>query len=91
MAKNHKPSLEFLNGEPERYHLLRVTTDYYCAGAVWVKRSGVWAATQTAPILNWMRFKTPAEVHLELLRLGAKWEWMAVEDGKAETQTLMAV
>jgi hypothetical protein len=71
---------------PEKYRLLRVTTEYYCAGALWVKRSGVWACEKSAPILNWMRFKSASEVHLELLRLEAKFEWLEITDGKAELQ-----
>jgi hypothetical protein len=56
--------------------LLRVCTEYYTAGAVWEKVFGVWSCARTAPILHWMRGKTPAQVHLELIRLGAEFQWL---------------
>ena len=63
---------------PEKYRMLRVSTEFYTAGAVWVKRCGVWAATQTDPILDWMRFKSPGEVHLTLLKMGADFQWLDI-------------
>ncbi len=61
---------------PAKLRLLRVCTGFYTAGAVWQKIYGVWSVAETAPILHWMRGKSPAEVHLELLRLGAEFQWL---------------
>lgn len=65
--------------EPDSYKMVRVTTEYYCGGAIWVKRSGVWSCLRAAPILRWMHRKTPAEVHLELIRLGADFQWLKID------------
>jgi len=59
---------------PER--LLRVTSPKFCAGAVWVKRDGVWRCTESAPILSWMRRKSPEEARAILDRYGWAWEWV---------------
>lgn len=62
--------------KPVRELLLRVDTGFYTAGALWRKVFGVWSCTKAAPILHWMVGQTPSEVHLELLKLGAEFEWI---------------
>ena len=56
--------------------LLRVTTDYFCAGAVWEKIGGVWSCTRAAPIIRWLVGMNVDRAKLALLRMGAKWEWL---------------
>jgi hypothetical protein len=70
----------------EQWKLLRVTTPYYCAGAVWVCRCGVWACTQSAPILNWMRFKPADEVKASLIKSGATFEWLPFDQNNAQPE-----
>lgn len=56
--------------------LLRVQTDWFCAGAVWQKIHGLWSCVHAAPILRWMVGKTPSEVKIALLKMGAEFEWL---------------
>ncbi len=56
--------------------LLRVQNDYFTAGAVWEKIGGFWSCTKPAPIIGWMRGKTPDAAKFELLRLGCSFEWL---------------
>jgi hypothetical protein len=59
--------------------LLRVETEYYVAGAVFGKLRGQWVMVgPCAPILMWMHGLSAGEIHLELLRLGAKWGWLTI-------------
>lgn len=57
--------------------LLRVSTDYFVAGAIWSKIYGVWSCTDAAPILHWMRGLTTAAAKIALLKMGAAFEWIA--------------
>ena len=59
---------------PER--LLRVVTDYFCAGAVWKKIGGFWECVLTAPILHWMKGMSPLDAKVALLKMGAQFEWL---------------
>lgn len=56
--------------------LLRVETDYFVAGAVWKKIAGAWSCTQAAPIIRWMKGRTPEQVKLALLNKGAYYQWL---------------
>jgi len=56
--------------------LLRVQNEYFTAGAVWNKSFGLWSCIQSAPIIRWMRVKTPTEAKMELRRLGCSFEWV---------------
>lgn len=55
---------------------LRVSTEYFTAGAEFEKVCGRWECVETAPILRWMRGKGPADIKLCLLRMNAQWEWI---------------
>ncbi len=66
----------------EQWKLLRVTTHRICAGAVWVQRAGVWACTQSAPILNWMRFQSPEYVRNRLNRMNSTFEWLPMDNDR---------
>lgn len=59
-----------------------VTIDGIDFRSVWKKQSGVWSCTATDPRLGWMVGKSQAQVHLELIRLGATWRWVGLEKGK---------
>lgn len=63
--------------ESPRERTLWVQTDYFTAGAIWQKLYGVWSCKKAAPILAWMYRKTPAEVHLALLKMGADFQWLS--------------
>lgn len=56
--------------------LLRVTTDYFCAGAIWKKISGVWSCINAAPILKWMVGMNSDKAKLALLKMGANYEFL---------------
>lgn len=72
--------------------LLRVETEYFVAGAIFHGPKCVHAA----PILNWMRVKTPAQIHTALLKMGARWSWSPISgqgsnpkaDQKADLQLI---
>lgn len=59
---------------PQR--LLRVQTDYFCAGALWAKIGGIWSCVHTAPILHWMRGMTTAQAKIDLLKMQADFQWL---------------
>lgn len=59
---------------PER--LLRVSTQYFTAGAVWQKISGAWSCTHAAPILHWMKGINPDQAKLALLKMGAHYQFL---------------
>jgi len=61
---------------PHPVRLLRVTTDYFCAGAVWEKIGPCWSCFRTAPILKWMRGMNPDQAKLALLKMGARYEFL---------------
>jgi hypothetical protein len=42
---------------------------------MWRKIYGVWCCAKADPRLSWMTGKSPAQVHLELLRLDADYSW----------------
>lgn len=71
---------------PVKEKLLRVSTGYFVAGSVWRKISNVWSCVKTAPILHWMKGKTPDQVHLILLKMQADYEW--VETDQSQTDIL---
>lgn len=59
--------------------LLRVTSGYMCAGAVWTQaEDGTWTCTQAAPILAWMvaHRHPPSKVRQILRRLRMTYEWL---------------
>ncbi len=66
-----------LNPQPPiQIRLLRVETDYFCAGAVWRKIFNVWSCYKVAPILHWMKRMNPDQAKIALLKMGAKFEWL---------------
>lgn len=52
--------------------LLRITTPYFVAGAVWEGGRCV----RAAPIIKWLIGMAPAEAKAQLVRRGYQWEWM---------------
>src|SRR6185503_1284402 len=56
--------------------LLKIQTEYFRAGAVWKKVYGIWSCTSAAPIVRWMKGKSKEQVHLELLKMGAVFQWV---------------
>lgn len=58
--------------------LLRVTTDYFCAGAVWKKTAGVWSCVLAAPILKWMVGMNPDSAKIALIKMDAQFLWISV-------------
>lgn len=61
--------------------LLWVQNKHFTAAAVFRRISGAWSCQHAAPILRWMVGKGMGEIKVELLRLGAKWEWLERKDG----------
>jgi len=55
--------------------LLTVRNEFWTACAVWKRKNGVWSCTMSDPQLRWMVGKTPGQVQIELLKLGANWSW----------------
>lgn len=57
--------------------LLRVTAPHFVAGAVWEQVEGKWRCSpHVAPIIAWMRGKTPEQVKAYLQKKGWKYEWL---------------
>jgi hypothetical protein len=57
--------------------LLRVIAPQFIAGAVWVKENNQWACSnRVAPIIKWMRYKTPDQVVRYLRKKGWEWQWL---------------
>lgn len=68
-----------LTSRPERKSrelLLRVSTNYFVAGAVFEKIWGAWSCTHAAPVIHWMKGMNPYQVKLALIRMQAQWEWL---------------
>lgn len=63
------------NRGPRR--LLRVETEYFTAGAVFEKIFGLWSCTQAAPIIRWMVGKDVMAIKVALLKMAARYEWVA--------------
>lgn len=57
--------------------LLQVSTDYFCAGAVWKKISGIWSCIHAAPIMRWMVGMTGWQAKMALLKMDAKFQWIS--------------
>lgn len=51
-------------------------TDYFVAGAVWEKIGGAWSCTHAAPILRWMKGRSPQQVSAALLKMGADYQFL---------------
>lgn len=59
-----------------RERLLRVEAPHFVAASVWRQdESGVWRCTLAAPILAWMKSKTPGQVREYLESKGWRWTW----------------
>ena len=56
--------------------LLEVKTDFYQAMAKWKKIYGIWSCVEAGKEVRWMVGMSKEQAQLELLRLGAKWEWL---------------
>lgn len=65
-------------GKPLPYcrRLMQAKNDYFCAGAVWERKDGIWRCIEAAPILRWMLKMTPESAKLELARKGCDWKWL---------------
>lgn len=61
---------------PEVIRLMRVTNEYFSAGAVWKKSMGSWVCISSAPIIAWMRKCDPGRAKLECARRGLVVEWI---------------
>ena len=88
MRKVSKSAVKFRNAVtakepmayvPDEQLLLRVKNEYLTAGAVWVRRNGVWFCQQAAPILRWMRGMEIGKVKVELLRKDCTWDWSTLK------------
>lgn len=55
--------------------LLRVETNYFVAGAVFVKTGSEWRCVRSAPILKWMVGKPNVWIKANLKRLKYRYEW----------------
>lgn len=62
--------------------LLRCSNEYFCAGAIWVRREGHWVCDKAAPILAWMIGLQPSEAKFGLLKRGCSWSWIGGHSGK---------
>lgn len=60
---------------PNAEKFLSIQTEYFTAGAQWKRIHGVWSCVHAAPIIRWMVGKTPGDVKVQLLKMGARWEW----------------
>lgn len=65
--------------------LLRVTTGYFVAGAIWEKTYGVWSCTHTAPILRWMKGMNASQASLALAKMGADYQWITCQKSATTT------
>lgn len=71
---------EFFRHSDPRFHkdefrLLRVSTEFWSAAALWKKSAGAWSCVSADSHLSWMIGKTHAQAHLELLKLEADYSW----------------
>jgi len=55
--------------------LLRVETDYFVAGAIWEKIDGAWSCTHAAPIIYWMKSRSPQQTAAALEKMGAHYQF----------------
>lgn len=62
--------------KPAAMRLLRVSTEYFVAGAEWRKIGGIWSCVRAAPIIKWLVGMNADAAKLALLRMGAEWEWI---------------
>jgi len=65
-----------MNNRSYTERLLRVETDYFVAGAVWQKINCYWTCTAAAPILRWMKGRSPQQAAAALLKMGANYQWL---------------
>lgn len=63
--------------------LLRVSTNYFVAGAIFKRTNGVWGCAHAAPIIGWMKRKSPDQIKLSLLKMGADYEWICLDTPEA--------
>lgn len=56
--------------------LLRVQSEFFVAGAVWMKIYGVWSCIHASHVLRWMRGLTPMKAEAALLKMDARWQWL---------------
>lgn len=61
---------------PVKEKILWVRWKDVTAGAVWVKENSLWRCVFCAPILGWMRSRSPEYVRDRLIAMGAEWEWL---------------
>lgn len=55
--------------------ILTVRNEFWTAMAVWNRKNGVWSCAMADRPVQWMIGKTPGQVQIELLKLGANWSW----------------
>jgi len=66
---------------------LTVTTDFWTASCRWVFRYSKWEGVIFDKELGFLKGLTPEQARLELLGLGAKWQWSAVTDQPVPSPT----
>lgn len=59
--------------------LLRIETDYFVAAAVYEKGFAGWRCVEAAPIVRWLLKKSPQQAKIDLLKMGAKTQWISQE------------
>lgn len=63
-------------GHQDKEILLRVTAPHFVAGVVFTKASGHWEITNVAPILQWMRDRSPREIEKYITSKGWEYQWI---------------
>lgn len=61
---------------PPLIKLLRVQTDYFVAGAVFRRLDNAWTCLRAAPILRWMTHRPVDQIAANLLKMGARCDWL---------------
>jgi hypothetical protein len=59
----------------ERVLVLHIKTEFYEAVAKWKKIYGIWSCIEAMKEVRWMKGMSKERAQLELLKLGATWEW----------------
>lgn len=56
--------------------VLKVSNEYFTAGAIFERVSGVWRCREAESAISWMKTMDVRSVKTELLRRGCSWEWI---------------
>ena len=60
----------------DRYCILRVTSPYFCAGALWRKTNGKWECFLAAPTIKWMKGMIAKDVKKYLGKRKWDYQWI---------------